>query len=1323
MKRRIVIIGIAVAAAAAIGLAGLLNTQAGSRWLLRKVFSLPAVSTTVDAVEGTLLKRLTLRNLVYRKDAVTVRIGELLLVWHPSALLRGRIMIADLRLDDVDITLGKPEKKSDTRFQWDQGYRLPVQLTLDNLLVTRVLLHQNGQTRALDKLLLSAATAGDEVRIRRLSARTPDIQADLKGSVGLNAALPVKVSAFWRAELDKNGSWNGTAAIYGDARRLNFSSRITSPFTGSVQGRVSEMLAKPALKAVAAWQSLVWPFAGDKPQIGSRYGSVAVVGPLDHYRVLADACARRQDLPEACLLLDGVGGAETFAVDLARLGSSVGRLSVKGEVDWGKKSAFALTAAGRRFNPAVFVPQLPGSLTFAAELGGRLDLAALSVDIRDLGGTLRGYRLSGGGNLKKDADTVTVHELTAALGPNRIGVDGALGPGQSALALVLNCPELAALWPGLQGELSGRGKLDGALTNPAVDFNAVGRNVGYAGARAGIVNLTVDYRPGGRQVSAIEIAARRLTSGGGDGIAGASLNGRGTPERHRFELNLTAGKGRVSALLEGGYQAPLWQGALSRLDIATEQAGRWRLNRPLDLRLTRKKPEGFEIAASASCLMRGSAELCLRGRYKADGDFDGELDLNRFPFALVQSLLPNNLQSDAVLTGEGGFYKRGGRLSGTYQLSVPKSTLAVGGRRFGLGASSVAGVVKNDAIANTLNLALTGQDYLRGRIVLNTGKAASVDGKIAARLDELTLVQAFTPQIKRLQGRIAADLAVKGPLSKPAVTGVVDIADGALETEAAKVEAINVSARALKGERLLINASAEPRQIGLQGKEAMTIDGGVQAEADLRRQKNGFGGVYRIKIPGPLLLANSRYREKLGPATLAGAVNGPELTADLDMTLHGEDYLRADAAVDTSRGVIKNGRVTASITDFAWVEILASQVAEVKGRLTADVGLSGSAQNPQIAGHVRLHQASAQVPEAGIALRGVYFQAQAAAGRPGELTLSGFAESGEGYLDLKGEMDWRNQAGVSAHATVRGEDFQVVKLPELQVEASPDLKVGYAGGDTRVDGTVTVPKASLEIQEFPENAVKVSNDEIILGETPPEARRPYVETAVNVEIVLGKKVSFKGMGLKSDLSGHMKIASNNGWLSAFGTVEMVNASYKSYGQDLTVRKGRFTFNGPTDDPWLDVEASRLSKSRDVTAVLSLTGPLSQPKTKIYTEPELPETEALSYLITGNSLSQLSKAEGNQVASAAISYGAGQLTWLTEKLGIQNFAVEQGQTLQDTLVTAGRYLTPDFYVGTKVGFFNKQALLIMKRKLTSRFNVETQTGTSQRIKLNYEFDSP
>jgi translocation and assembly module TamB len=87
----------------------------------------------------------------------------------------------------------------------------------------------------------------------------------------------------------------------------------------------------------------------------------------------------------------------------------------------------------------------------------------------------------------------------------------------------------------------------------------------------------------------------------------------------------------------------------------------------------------------------------------------------------------------------------------------------------------------------------------------------------------------------------------------------------------------------------------------------------------------------------------------------------------------------------------------------------------------------------------------------------------------------------------------------------------------------------------------------------------------------------------------------------------------------------------------------------------------------------------------------------------------------------MAYAGGLASWITDKLGIDEFDVQEGETLQDTLVAMGEYLTPDLYFGTKVGLFNKQAVMVLKHNITDAINLETQTGTSHRIKLNYEID--
>ncbi len=462
---------------------------------------------------------------------------------------------------------------------------------------------------------------------------------------------------------------------------------------------------------------------------------------------------------------------------------------------------------------------------------------------------------------------------------------------------------------------------------------------------------------------------------------------------------------------------------------------------------------------------------------------------------------------------------------------------------------------------------------------------------------------------------------------------------------------------------------------------------------------------------------------KLGPGALSGLIKGDAVSADLAMTLTEQDYLRGALAMDLGKAQTLSSQVSASIRNFTWLEALVPQLSGLKGQLSLAMTAKGALDKPLVNGGLQLSNGEAVVDNLGINLREVNLTGQTSNDHSGLIQINGSAKSGDGLIQLKGTAGLAPETQFPIELALAGKNFEVAKIPAAQIAVSPDLKFVKTNGNNRISGQIDVPKAILAIQEIPENAVRVSEDEIILGEEK-TARNAAPSAIMNagIEVVLGDRVSFSGQGLKTNLSGRLKIVKTSDKLALQGNVAMAKASYNRFGQDLTVRKGRFLFNGPVDNPWLDVEVIRRSKNKKVTAIVALSGTLKNPQPRISSEPALPESEALAYLVTGNSLSQVSKAESNMLASAALSYGAGKAAWLTEKLSIDEFKVEEGNTLSDSLLVMGEYLTPDFYVGPKVGMFNKQANIVLKHKITDTINVETQADTSQRIKLNYEFDS-
>lgn len=502
----------------------------------------------------------------------------------------------------------------------------------------------------------------------------------------------------------------------------------------------------------------------------------------------------------------------------------------------------------------------------------------------------------------------------------------------------------------------------------------------------------------------------------------------------------------------------------------------------------------------------------------------------------------------------------------------------------------------------------------------------------------------------------------------------------------------------------------------------MQLKGIINADADIQQQNGALNGNFRVAMPpnAKILLQTQQgpIDFTLGSWVLSGKLKDTMVSADFDLALTGQDYLRGQVQLDTGQSKALTGQITGSVVNFAWLSPFVPQLSNIKGDLKTNLTLLGSTDAPIVNGTAQFTGGAFDFAELGLGIRDIKLQALASPDNAGRIQLNGSAKSGQGFIQLDGFATTQK----TAELTLNGASFEVAKLPEAQVTVSPELKGVFTDQQRKVTGKLTIPKAILQLSQLPENAVKVSEDEIILGEQETEQSPvAQIPVDVDVDIELGKQASFSGKGLKTDLSGKLKLTKAGEKTAMYGTVNMDKARYASYGQDLTVRKGRILFNGPVDKPWLDVEAIRVSKNKDVTAILSVTGPVTSPKTHLSSEPALPEEEVLAYLITGGPLNQVSQAEGNAVASAALSYGASKASWIANKLGVGEVEVEHGETLEDTMATVAQYLTPNLYVGTKVGLFNQQVVLVLKRKLTKTLNVETQTGTSQRIKLNYELE--
>lgn len=512
--------------------------------------------------------------------------------------------------------------------------------------------------------------------------------------------------------------------------------------------------------------------------------------------------------------------------------------------------------------------------------------------------------------------------------------------------------------------------------------------------------------------------------------------------------------------------------------------------------------------------------------------------------------------------------------------------------------------------------------------------------------------------------------------------------------------------------------------------ETVSLEGALSADAQAFKQGETLTARMQLHIPEPQAKLTRPNQEALiiplSETRLDAAYAPGRARIDLRMGLGKQDYINANIEADLEpKGLSPtlSGSIRVSVADMTFVDAWVPEIERVKGRFSADLYVSGDVEHPVVSGISRLSEAGMAVPRAGIVIKDMNLQITNDALQSERLLVTGQANSGKGKLTVNGTIDLAEEQGFPVLIQVEGNDFQIAKLPETEIAISPQLQIRQQRDRTKVSGNVAVDQATLKITETPESATAPSEDEVIVGvddSAPVRKVAPPVQTDITID--MGEQFHFSGYGLSTRLTGKLRYTGADGKQRMQGRVAMKDAKYKAYGQDLTLTKGEFLFNGPTDNPWLNIEATRQAAGEDVTAILRVTGPLKSPESKVSTEPPLPESEALAYLLTGRSLQRVSESQSNTLAKAAFSYGAGQLSWLSDQMGLDEFEVEESERLEDTAVRLGKYINPDFYIGLSLGFFSNNYAVLFKKQLNEYFSLQTRAGETQRIELKYQLDT-
>ncbi|WP_235937551.1 translocation/assembly module TamB domain-containing protein [Marinobacter caseinilyticus] len=437
-------------------------------------------------------------------------------------------------------------------------------------------------------------------------------------------------------------------------------------------------------------------------------------------------------------------------------------------------------------------------------------------------------------------------------------------------------------------------------------------------------------------------------------------------------------------------------------------------------------------------------------------------------------------------------------------------------------------------------------------------------------------------------------------------------------------------------------------------------------------------------------------------AELALALAGPGLgNFSVEMTI---DPDTADRPVD--------GRFELDGLDVALASLFVD-LEQIAGEVSGQGTFNGPLMSPEVFGEIALSGGLVRDPSLPLPLEDIVLSLELK-GREADI-LGHWRSNERSKGSLDGRLAWSGSPSVDLN--IKGDRLPFSYEPYARLELKPDIAVSFKSGSLRIAGQVDIPRGEIEVRSLPEQAVSVSDDEVIVGQ---EAEESGLESLVmDVTVNVGKdRVSFEGFGVTGDLAGSLRIGDG---LDTRGALQLNEGNYEVYGQKLDLRRARLVFVGPISEPYLDIEAIR--KVNGVTAGIRLSGPVSEPASEVFSEPSLPQSEALAYLVFGRPLRN--SGEQGQLGQAALAIGLAQTSDLTrglgEQVGIKNFALEAEGSGDSSSVVASGYLTKDLSVRYGVGVFEPITKVALRYDLGQYFYLEAASGLAASLDLFYTRD--
>jgi len=416
-----------------------------------------------------------------------------------------------------------------------------------------------------------------------------------------------------------------------------------------------------------------------------------------------------------------------------------------------------------------------------------------------------------------------------------------------------------------------------------------------------------------------------------------------------------------------------------------------------------------------------------------------------------------------------------------------------------------------------------------------------------------------------------------------------------------------------------------------------------------------------------------------------------------------------------------------------WAALLPLGEDRVGGRYAIDLSVAGTPARPEPHGRLAVRDgryvnfaAGTEISDvvAEISGDGTHFVLSRLIGRDG---AKGTLE-GHGALDLL-------PAGHAFDLTARFANFGFMRREDVTASGGGELRLAGTAAAAKLSGHVRIERAEIRIPErlpasIPNLPVIVVDGSSGMVLSKPEERAGGSTIALAVDVDIPARAFVRGRGLDSEWRGALEVGGTTATPRLTGKLETVRGDFSLLGKRFTLTDSTIAFvGGAKIDPELGVTAQYQTAA--ILAQVLVNGPLSNPSIKLTSQPEMPQDEVLARVLFGRSVTEMTPAQGLELAQAAATLasggGPGILDRVRSATGLDRLDVSSKETTTNggpsgTTATAGKYLSDRVFVGVEQGLKADSTRPKVEVEITPNVTVESSVGASSAgVGVNWKWD--